>query len=976
MGIVPRAPLVGREQELAALRQTVLASWAGHATLAVVRGEAGIGKTRLVSELRSTLPPTPCLVLIGTCSAATRREVPWGPWLEVVRDLLSGVADDDIHEQFGDRVSALAPLAPGATSFVGRSWEVPRGQVFGALTDLFVGTARESPVLLVVEDLQWADEDSLALLLYLVRSVRPHPVSVVVTIRTEDPAYEDVRDRVTELERMPDALRIDLEPLPPDQVAVQIRHLCQDRPAPPDIERVIELAEGVPLFVEELTSASWHPGRAATPRPVRERLDRLSPPARRVVDTLALAVVVPTPSLLLAASGLPGAVFDDALAEALSGSLLVTTWQRVDFRHALLRETVLTLLLPNATRERQRAWARALEDLAIHEETGLEEAVATVHHRRAAHEPGAALDACLHAARLARRASAYSTQFRLLRDAARLWPAVSDAPQRTGRDLVAVWADAAEAARLAFADPQQALTMLQRARLALAASPAADASSRAAWLDLLEADCREAAAEHRSTEDARAVFATIPREPPTREWVLAATRMGSALAEAGRPEDGEPYVRDAVAAARRLRDPALEATATINLALNQLRLGRSLHAKQLAQEAVRLAQRAGDAQALHQALTGTGVVCWYLGDLHGAREVVLRDLRSLGDDTPGGQPMAWGLQRTNLADCCLDLGDWDEADRLLRSVLDRSDTAPMVRDYAERLMRHLLAWRGHDESPSDACGVPGATLEDVDLQDLVPARYTGADRAAYRGDRTSVRAWVRAVLADDRTARMAPAVLPLLEVAARAEADHARVQLEPDPDPEAGAWILARVRHFLTLLPVGNPRDRAYVAHVEAQLARRCGTDEPAMWSEVVELWRATPMPHTLAWALLRLADSLGPDERPAAERAIEEAVTIGSRLGAEPLLRAARTVARRRGLRSPTRRLDAAGSLTEREREVLGLLANGASNAAIAEQLVISPKTVAVHVTHILEKLNVPSRGAAVATALRTGLVRLEEPR
>jgi DNA-binding CsgD family transcriptional regulator len=298
---------------------------------------------------------------------------------------------------------------------------------------------------------------------------------------------------------------------------------------------------------------------------------------------------------------------------------------------------------------------------------------------------------------------------------------------------------------------------------------------------------------------------------------------------------------------------------------------------------------------------------------------------------------------------------------------------PSVSAFAGRLVRHLAAWR-EGGGAHRRCVDPGG-LEDVYLQDLVPIRYTAAEQAAAAGDLVGVRTSVREVLADDRTAVMSPVVLPLLEVVARTEADHTRSG-RTDPDPAAGSWTLDRVRHFLALLPPANPRDRAYVAHVEAELLRHEGTDDTGTWSDVVDRWRETPMPYHLARALLRFADAAAPtDQRPAAVAAAKEAASIAERLDADPLRQAASSIGRRVGLHlgpsAPGRGLEL---LTSRELEVLQLLAGGASNAEVAEALVISPKTVAVHVSHILAKLGATSRGAAVATALRTGIARLDD--
>jgi len=169
----------------------------------------------------------------------------------------------------------------------------------------------------------------------------------------------------------------------------------------------------------------------------------------------------------------------------------------------------------------------------------------------------------------------------------------------------------------------------------------------------------------------------------------------------------------------------------------------------------------------------------------------------------------------------------------------------------------------------------------------------------------------------------------------------------------------------------------AWDAHLAAEQARYAGSDSPMLWQAAVAGWSATGQVHDKAWALLNLAVAqLDVGDRRAATTAVADALTIGAKLRAAPLIRRAELVARRGRMdirrlgHEPTPTSSNLHGLTARELEVLQLVADGRSNDDIAQTLFISPKTASVHVSHILTKLGLPSRTAAAAYAHREGIV------
>ena len=952
--------MVGRDAELRELRRIVAGAAGGVPGLVVLRGDAGIGKTRLVEAVVSEHRGT-CLVLRGPCSLGAAQAMPLAPIAAALRDLRRGLGAEEFLRLSTPHTAVLEQLVPeaGVSQVAAPRTETSEAQVYAAVADVLLRAARPRTVLLVVEDAHWMDASSQQLLDYVLRSVRTERLAVMVSFRSDDPAFGQRSGFVADLSGLPHAVSVVVPRLSDAEVGEQVAQISGEGMDAGHLARVVEVSGGVPLLVEEVVSLGLDDLGGAgdvADRLLGHRLSGLTESARCVVDTAALSMREPTADELASACRLPADEADRGLAAAVAHGVLVRRAGTVTFRHPLLREAALARLMPHASRGMHRRWARVVAERP----PGLDRAVEQAHHLAEAHEWGPALERCLEAADLAEGLSAYPERRQLLCQAAAIWHHVQDAPARTGTDLAEILGEAAEAAHLTSGRVAETQRLVDAARAAL---PADAPPFRKAMLDLLWDWAQWGGDDHLTTEEVMAAASLVTEEVAAHPRILACLAAADALLKDADPAAAEPWAREAVSVAERAGETLLGVRARCMLARVQSSLGNDRSAVVTAETAVRQARRSNDLFVIADSLSVLAWVQWTAGDPEDLTTIA-RAVEWLGGDRPGPLPAYWGMACANLAEGLLDVGRWEEASE----VLERASSIELPTHVfwsVRRLADHLDVWRGG--GPTRTSDMPPEPrrggLAERGLGDLLASSYTYGEAASYRGDVDEVRCQVRPVLIEDEMTTNPGYLLPLLEMTARSEADARSL----DPENGDGAWTIGRVEHLVELLRPRNARDAAYVAHVRAEVARWRGSDSAAAWATVVDRWRQVARPQLLARALVRWGVTLSEDgRRTEARRALREAIEIGERLEATPLVDHALAAARRANLRltSSTPRLVADLGLTDRELDVLRLIATGASNAAIAETLSISPKTVSVHVSHILAKLGVTSRGAAAAKA------------
>src|SRR3984885_6799380 len=348
------ATLVGRSAELARLR-ALLDDAASGAVAALVGGDAGVGKSRLVSEVTAIAASQRFTVLCGQC-AESGDSVPYLPFADAIR-----TASPEVEAAVKAR-PVLARLLPdggeGGYPETDRA-ALTRQQMFGTVLGLLAELSARAPVLLVLEDLHWADASTRDLLTFLVRMLHRERVAIIGTYRADD-LYRrhPLRPVIADLLRLPSVLPLELGPLAPSALAELLSSISGVRGqlSAAAINRIVASADGNAYYAEELLaalsdatgSAAGEPGLpAGLAALLMSRVERVSDAAQQVLRAAAVAGRRAGDHLIRAASGLPEAAYDEAVREAVTNNLLVR--DGVDgytFRHALLREAVYNDLLP------------------------------------------------------------------------------------------------------------------------------------------------------------------------------------------------------------------------------------------------------------------------------------------------------------------------------------------------------------------------------------------------------------------------------------------------------------------------------------------------------------------------------------------------------------------------------------------------------------------------------------------------------
>jgi DNA-binding CsgD family transcriptional regulator len=987
-------PFIGREDELARLTRVLDRTRAGEARAVLVAGDAGVGKTRVLAEAAGHATEAGMTVVTGHCVDLGDVGLPYLPFTEIL-GVLAG--DERFSAALGahpvvDRL--LGDGSGGAGDAGGRL------QLFEGMAGLLAELAETAPLLVVLEDLHWADQSSRDLLRFLLsrgilqlpqsrlRSSAGTPVAVgashqrlavFASYRADDlHRRHPLRPLLAELVRLPAVERLELRPMPDGEVARLVR---AQRAGPlPDatVRRIVERAEGNAFYAEELLAATSEtmPGAAsAVPSGLAEvlliRFEQLPPTAQQVLRTAAVAGRRVEHDLLRDAVELPEEELESALREAVGRQLLVPGEDDTySFRHALIREAVYADLLPGERVRLHRAFARVLAGRGHPAESAAERA----HHSRESHDLADALAASLEAADHAGRVRAPAEELRHLEAALDLWSAVPAAARPEGFDTVTLTLRASAAAAHA-GETHRAVSLTRSALARVGSEEDSELAARVRYTlagNLMRIDSLTAAFAYSSE-----ALAMIPADPPSRTWVWAAATHVMAARYVGDDDAAHRVAHQALRIAEELEVPDARADLMISLVGLEGDNRRTPEGRARLREARELARHAANVTIEMRALFNLAIGSYESGDLDECLNWLSEGLERAG--RAGLLSSPYPLEMRYLHSLVLyTLGQWDECVRVAETDAER---LPAAGRYAIAPALSVALARGDQGAAERALALLDGPF---DWMATLVASILLTDAAVLRRDpeaaveqfRTSV-----AALVDDSGST--PDVVVRLAALALAAVADAAVELRRAGDEEGtrrwaetGTELVELARVTAAKGEDGSPQGPeglAWLARAEAEWARAGAGPDVEAWEKAVAAFGYGDV-YEQARCQLRLAEALLATERRA--EAVEHARAVRDtavRLGAVPLREDVERLIRRGRLAETSPTADRVPVLTARENDVLLLLARGRTNRQIGEELFITGKTASVHVSNILAKLGAASRTEAVAIAYREGLIEAE---
>ena len=951
-----RSKLVGREHEVAVLRGALTSALDARPRLVICRGEPGIGKTRLAEEIAGIAAGQGVPVAWGH---AFDDAPPLWPWRQLLRSVHQGVdlrALADAHHlrrAVGDIAPEIFGVEPEARSVASPA---QRFTQFDGVARLLHQVAAETPLVLIIDDVQVSDRASLLLLQHVARTLDDERLLLFVTHRDTEGDHSQL---MLDILRGPASAPLNLSGLDVDAVAAQLATIIGRPVSDSQAEEVHALTGGNPFFVRETALILRAEGKGTGTlrvapgvlQSIAGRLQRLSPPCRR----------------LLTAGSIFGRQFPLVLAAAMLDADPAECWAAVDeatgagfidsgaaagelrFTHALVRDAV-EAALPSA--ERVRLHRRAVRVIEDRYAGSLESHLFELAHHWAVAATGGdertAAEWIGRAAEFASRQFAFEQSADLFRLALRVGGTALSETEQCQALL------GAGAALHGAADLSGRLDACVRAAELARRLERPDLLAEAALI--LEGAIEQLPTNVTARRLCEEALATLPGDAPAlRSRVMA--RLAQVCVYLGDLDAAGPLSQQALDLAERSCDPAA--------------IDAALHGRQLARDgpdglaereclAARLLRLARETHAASRELWGRLWLvdaCFERGDLAGAaRELQL--LRPLADEVGGPWPR-WHVLR-GLAVLAQAQARFTDARRLAADALQviTRTHEPTAAIPCAAILQAVGHHTGQDAASLAASGIGEAPIDGLRFLAVgaTPLLATAqllleAGRAAEAGE------LYRTLGTPESWRPHAHGTLAALTMGV-----HIAAALNADEDVSALVRLLEPFRGLHVASGAGPV---AYGGPVELHLgiaARHLGQPDQAI-TDLQHAVRACAVSGAEGFrveAQVELAEELatrgGRGDRDRSHTLAAEAVRQATGLGMAPFAVRARDLLQELEAGHP------AASLTRREREVAELMGRGLTNNQIAAQLFLSPRTAANHVQHVLAKLELDNRAQVAA--------------
>ena len=1003
-GTVATSHFVGRTAELDRLRAAFESTRVGDPVTLCVGGEAGVGKTRLVTRFADQISEAGGLVLVGGCIELGEGSLPYGPVIQALRGLGRRLDPAVLADLIGPDRALLARMLPEfgpvddaneSTSGSPAVSSSSQARLFEAFLGLLDRLAGRSPTVLVIEDLHWADRSTLDLLTFLVRNLRA-ALLVVLTYRTDDlHRRHPVRPFLAELDRNERVDRLDVDRFDRDEIAQLLQGGLGGSPAAELVEQIFRRSGGNAFFAEELFAAVRERNASPNLPPSLENvlLSRVQVLPEDTQATLRIVAAASGPvehQLLASVSDLPEPELLASLRNAVAHQVLIPDpdTETYAFRHALTQEALYGDLLPGERAQLHAAFATALaEHRGLADPSHGDTSARLAYHWVRAHQPAQALPAALEAGLQSQAAYGFADARRHFETVLELWDQVVDAERRLGLDRVAVLRYAAESAYLA-GDPSRAITLT---KAALGAVDETSDPVRAGLLHALLGGYLHATGGQNAIAEYEAAVRLVPALPARAERAQVLAAFGEALIGQGRHRESRELCEEAIRIAQEVGALAQEGDARKALGVDLAFLGDLEAGVQELAEARRIAEAVGRVDEVARCYAMLSGLLETLGALDAAVSVALEGAEQAANHGLGRWHSPFLTATAGRA--LFALGRWDEADVLLRRAADRvAPELAATRVFICSARSRLEIGRGRADVAAECLAEAGEAYLRTVKQPwfATPLFVAKAELALLEGRFGDADAAVAEGLQVDAGDLAFAAPLYVIGVRAAAErADLARarraetdlakaVELAEALGRELGARMSPEQPHD----SVPTPRIWACAVVCDAELARLAGHSNAELWKTAAESWERLAEPYPTAYAGWREAEALllAGVARGRAEALLRGAYATARGLGALPLCAEIEGLARRGRINLSVDNEKAASvaesssplaqlGLTAREQEVLTLVATGATNRQIAETLFISPKTATLHVSNILSKLGVTNRVEAATIAHRLGV-------